>query len=150
MFSVNYLANVPEVIDLARATKSIRPGTFVVVGGHSASFVAGEMIDHADGAIDCVVKGEGEASSVRLVEAAAERDPTACSRSRVDHRRRERTAAGVRRDSNRSGRPGTSCAIAASTSSACSTRARRSSSAAAAPGIARSAAPGRSTAGATG
>ena len=77
VFSVNYLANVPEVIDLARATRSLRPGTFVAVGGHSASFVAGEMIEHSEGAIDCVVKGEGEASAARLVEAAAERDPMA-------------------------------------------------------------------------
>src|SRR5262249_39304082 len=47
------------------------------VGGHSASFVAGEMIDHSGGAIDCVVKGEGEASAVKLLEAAAARDPLA-------------------------------------------------------------------------
>src|SRR5689334_25117801 len=38
-FSLNYLANVPEVIDLAKLTKQLRPGTFVFVGGHSASFI---------------------------------------------------------------------------------------------------------------
>jgi hopanoid C-3 methylase HpnR len=74
-FSCNYLANVPEVIDLARGTRSLSPETFVFVGGHSASFVANELLAHADGAIDCVLKGEGETSVARLVEAAAARDP---------------------------------------------------------------------------
>lgn len=77
VFSVNYLANIPEVIDLARATQADRPETFIAVGGHSASFVADELINHAEGAIDCVVKGEGEASVAGLVEAAGERDPVA-------------------------------------------------------------------------
>jgi hopanoid C-3 methylase HpnR len=77
VFSVNYLANVPEVIDLATDTKAMRPGTFIAVGGHSASFVAGDLIEHAEGAIDCVVRGEGEGAAVRLVEAAAEADPVA-------------------------------------------------------------------------
>jgi hopanoid C-3 methylase HpnR len=77
VFSVNYLANVPEVIDLARATRSMDPHVFIAVGGHSASFVATEMIDHSEGVIDCVVRGEGEASAFRLVEAAAVRDPAA-------------------------------------------------------------------------
>jgi hypothetical protein len=36
-FSVNYLANVPEVVDLAKATKQRDPRCFVFVGGHSAS-----------------------------------------------------------------------------------------------------------------
>ena len=36
------------------------PRRFVFVGGHSASFVAAELLDHAEGAIDCVLKGEGE------------------------------------------------------------------------------------------
>ncbi len=79
--SNNYLANVPEVIDLARAARSICPDVFIFVGGHSASFVAGELLDHAEGAIDCVLKGEGETSVSRLLEAAASRDAPACSRS---------------------------------------------------------------------
>ena len=74
-FSCNYLANIPEVIDLAKATRSLRPEAFVFVGGHSASFVAGEMLDHADGAIDCILKGEGETTVARLVEAAGSREP---------------------------------------------------------------------------
>src|SRR6185437_13999192 len=72
--SCNYLANVPEIIDLARDTKRLAPGTFVVVGGHSASFIADEFLEHAQGDIDCVVRGEGEASIEAVLEAAAERD----------------------------------------------------------------------------
>src|SRR5262249_21321998 len=73
--SNNYLANVPEVIELARAAKAIRPGAFVLVGGHSASFVAEDVIGHAEGAIDCVLKGEGETSLPRMLEPAAGGDP---------------------------------------------------------------------------
>ena len=41
-FSCNYLANVPEIIDLAKATKARLPSCFLFVGGHSASFTAQE------------------------------------------------------------------------------------------------------------
>ncbi len=76
--SCNYLANLPEVVDLARETKRRLPGTAVVVGGHSASFVAEALLDHAEGAVDVVLKGEGEAGLPPLLEAlAAERDPAA-------------------------------------------------------------------------
>jgi hopanoid C-3 methylase len=72
-FSLNYLANVPEVIDLAKATKARRPDVFVFVGGHSASFVAAELLEHAAGAIDCAVRGEGEMIAPRVLEAVGER-----------------------------------------------------------------------------
>lgn len=72
-FGLNYLANVPEVIDLALATRRRRPGCFVFVGGHSASFVAAEILAHARGAIDCVVRGEGEAIVPHLLEALGDR-----------------------------------------------------------------------------
>jgi hopanoid C-3 methylase HpnR len=68
-FSVNYLANVPEVVDLAKDTKRRFPDSFVFVGGHSASFIAPEFLDHAGGAIDCVVRGEGEVIAPRLLDA---------------------------------------------------------------------------------
>jgi hopanoid C-3 methylase HpnR len=68
-FGCNYLANVPEIVDLAKATKVQYPDTFIVVGGHSASFVAPEFLRHAGGAIDCILKGEGEAAFPRLLEA---------------------------------------------------------------------------------
>ena len=70
-FSLNYLANVPEVLDLAKATRERRPGCFIFAGGHSASFTADELLRHGDGALDCVLRGEGEASIVLLLEAMA-------------------------------------------------------------------------------
>jgi len=76
-FSCNYLANIPELIDLARATRSMRPETFIFVGGHSASFVAGDLLEHAQGALDCVLKGEGEAATAQLLDAASSRQPLA-------------------------------------------------------------------------
>ena len=45
-FSCNYLANVPEIVDLAKATKARFPEIFVCVGGHSASFTASAIIEH--------------------------------------------------------------------------------------------------------
>jgi hopanoid C-3 methylase HpnR len=67
-FSLNYLANVPEVIDLAKATRARWPRAFVFVGGHSASFIAAELLEHAAGAIDAVVRGEGEVMAPRLLD----------------------------------------------------------------------------------
>jgi hopanoid C-3 methylase HpnR len=69
-FSLNYLANVPEVLDLVRTTREQFPDCFIFAGGHSASFTAAELLRHADGALDCVLRGEGEASIGRLLEAA--------------------------------------------------------------------------------
>jgi hopanoid C-3 methylase len=69
-FSLNYLANIPEVVDLAVATRKQYPDRFLFVGGHSASFTAREILMHARGAIDCVVRGEGEGITPLLLEAA--------------------------------------------------------------------------------
>jgi hopanoid C-3 methylase HpnR len=69
-FSCNYLANVPEIVDLAKETKASLPHCFICVGGHSASFTADAIVEHGEGAIDCVLKGEGEASIAQLIEAA--------------------------------------------------------------------------------
>src|SRR5579884_2758454 len=75
-FSCNYLANVPEIVDLAKATKARLGDVFVCVGGHSASFVAKALIEHGEGAIDCVVRGEGEAAMPAVVAALeANADP---------------------------------------------------------------------------
>ena len=68
-FGCNYLANVPEVVDLAKLTKKELPHAFVFVGGHSASFVAKDFLEHGNGAIDCVLKGEGEVATPKLLEA---------------------------------------------------------------------------------
>src|ERR1700686_3862225 len=62
LFSCNYLANVPEIVDLAKGAKAKLPRSTICVGGHSASFVADALIQHGEGAIDCVVRGEGEAA----------------------------------------------------------------------------------------
>ena len=74
-FGVNYLANIPEVIDLAKQTRRRLPEVLFVVGGHSASFTAAEILAHAEGAIDCVIRGEGEEIFPRVLEAG--RDPVA-------------------------------------------------------------------------
>jgi hopanoid C-3 methylase len=68
-FCCNYLPHVPEIVDLAKATKARFPHSFVCVGGHSASFTAASIIAHGEGAVDCVVKGEGEAAMPLLLAA---------------------------------------------------------------------------------
>ena len=70
-FSCNYFANVPEIVELAKLTKQLLPHCAVFVGGHSASFVAGALLAHAAGAIDCVLKGEGESAVASLLSAIA-------------------------------------------------------------------------------
>ena len=70
-FSLNYLANIPEVVDLAIETRRRLPECFIFAGGHSASFTAKEILEHAGGAIDCVVRGEGEEITPLLLEAGA-------------------------------------------------------------------------------
>jgi magnesium-protoporphyrin IX monomethyl ester (oxidative) cyclase len=68
MFGVNYLANVPEVVDLAKVAKRELPRCLVVLGGHSVSFVPDRLLDHGAGAIDVVARGEGEIVAPRLLE----------------------------------------------------------------------------------
>jgi hopanoid C-3 methylase HpnR len=70
-FSLNYLANIPEVVDLARLVRRELPEALVLAGGHSASFTAREILAHAQGGIDCVVKGEGEEITPAILEAWA-------------------------------------------------------------------------------
>ncbi|HWF79237.1 MAG TPA: hopanoid C-3 methylase HpnR [Streptosporangiaceae bacterium] len=72
-FSLNYLANVPEVVKLAKWVKTVLPGCLVFAGGHSVSFVADQVLGHAEGAIDVVLKGEGETSAPALLAAAPDR-----------------------------------------------------------------------------
>ncbi|MBM9506262.1 hopanoid C-3 methylase HpnR [Actinacidiphila acididurans] len=67
--SLNYLANIPEAIGLARAAKGAAPHCFVFFGGHSVSFVAEDVLEQAEGAVDAVVRGEGEPAVVPLLEA---------------------------------------------------------------------------------
>lgn len=72
-FSLNYLANVPEVVELAKWIKTVLPGCLVFAGGHSVSFVAQQVLNHAEGAIDVVLKGEGETGAPALLAAAPDR-----------------------------------------------------------------------------
>ena len=72
-FSLNYLANVPEVVNLAKWIKLALPGCVVFAGGHSVSFVAEQVLAHADGAIDVVLKGEGEVGTPALLAALPDR-----------------------------------------------------------------------------
>jgi hopanoid C-3 methylase len=71
-FSLNYLANIPEVIDLAKATQRRSPNCFLFAGGHSASFTAKEILRHAGGAISCVLRGEGEGVVSQLLDAVGD------------------------------------------------------------------------------
>jgi magnesium-protoporphyrin IX monomethyl ester (oxidative) cyclase len=67
-FSVNYLANVPEVIDLAKRARELVPKCFIFCGGHSISFITEEVLRHGDGAIDAIVQGEGELTVPKMLE----------------------------------------------------------------------------------
>jgi magnesium-protoporphyrin IX monomethyl ester (oxidative) cyclase len=67
-FSVNYLANVPEVIELAKQARDSLPDTFIFCGGHSISFITEEVLQHAGGAIDAIVQGEGEITVPKMLE----------------------------------------------------------------------------------
>ncbi len=58
--SLNYLANIPEAIDIAHRAKRAVPGCFVFFGGHSVSFIADHVLKQAGGAVDAVLRGEGE------------------------------------------------------------------------------------------
>jgi hopanoid C-3 methylase HpnR len=67
-FSLNYLANVPEVLELAAGARALLGECLIFAGGHSASFVAGELLEHNQ-ALDCVLRGEGEGATPELLEA---------------------------------------------------------------------------------
>src|SRR5947207_3463602 len=70
-FSCNYLANIPEIVDLSKAAKPRLRRTVICVGGHSASFAAEAILEHGEGAIDCVLRGEGEACTPPLLATIA-------------------------------------------------------------------------------
>ena len=146
--SLNYLANVPEVLDLCRQTRARQPECFVFAGGHSGSFIAAELLEHGAGALDCVVRGEGELITPKLLEAIGDKRLSTLP-GVVTAEGAGPTPTHARRPRPLSARARSHPPAATSTSSASSIRARRSSSRAAARGTARSAARGRSTGGAT-
>jgi len=69
-FGLNYLANIPEVLDLAREIKRRLPACFTFAGGHSISFIASHVLEQSDGALDAVVRGDGEVITPLLLAAA--------------------------------------------------------------------------------
>ncbi|GII63975.1 B12-binding domain-containing radical SAM protein [Sphaerisporangium krabiense] len=69
-FGLNYLPNVPEVLDLAKRVKSLLPRCFVFAGGHSVSFIAPHVLAQSEGALDAILRGEGEAAAPLLLAAA--------------------------------------------------------------------------------
>src|SRR5438046_9512909 len=58
-FSCNYLANIPEIIDLPTDAKARPPRTVICVGGHSASFVPKAILEQGQRATDCEWRGHG-------------------------------------------------------------------------------------------
>ncbi|WP_284581606.1 hopanoid C-3 methylase HpnR [Streptomyces sp. 2P-4] len=67
--SLNYLANIPEAIEIAHHAKAASPGCFVFLGGHSISFIAEHVLEQAEGAVDAIVRGEGEPAVEPLLTA---------------------------------------------------------------------------------
>lgn len=61
--------DVRLVVGPAKWIKVVLPDCIVFVGGHSVSFVAEQVLGHADGSIDVVLKGEGETGAPALLAA---------------------------------------------------------------------------------
>jgi hopanoid C-3 methylase HpnR len=70
-FGLNYLANVPEVLDLAKLIRRRLPRCFQFAGGHSVSFIAPHVLEQSQGGLDAVVRGDGELITPLLLEAVA-------------------------------------------------------------------------------
>ena len=146
VFSCNYLANVPEIIDLAKATRTLLPEALIMVGGHSASFTATEILQHGEGSIDAVLKGEGEPVIVAVSGGGPPGPREPASGARGSDSSRRGTATDLRAQSRYACcRPAICFGTAASTLSGCLILAPPLSSVAVALGTACSAAPGLST-----
>ena len=68
-YSGSYLANVPEILDLCHAVHYRNPSTVQIIGGHSVSFIAKDVLDLAEGTVTCILKGEGDATIGPLLDA---------------------------------------------------------------------------------
>jgi hopanoid C-3 methylase HpnR len=68
--SLNYLANIPEALEICAEVKRTVPGCFVFLGGHSVSFIAEDVLAQARGTVDAIIKGEGETAIGPLLSAA--------------------------------------------------------------------------------
>jgi len=60
------------VVDLAKSVKAFDKQCYIFVGGHSGSFIADDLLEHGNGAIDCVLRGEGEISTPLLLAAVSD------------------------------------------------------------------------------
>ncbi len=67
--SLNYLANVPEALEICAEVKRVAPGCFVFLGGHSVSFIAADVLAQGGGTVDAVIRGEGETAIGPLLAA---------------------------------------------------------------------------------
>src|SRR5512146_773486 len=67
--SLNYLANVPEALEITAQVKRSVPSCFVFLGGHSVSFIAEDVLMQAQGTVDAVIRGEGETAIGPLLAA---------------------------------------------------------------------------------
>ncbi|GFO55871.1 B12-binding domain-containing radical SAM protein [Geomonas sp. Red276] len=73
MFSC-YIWNTELTLKLVSDLKKLDPQLFVVLGGPEVSFGSFELMQH-NPAIDCIVRGEGEITCRRLLEALLDRQP---------------------------------------------------------------------------
>ncbi|BCG46070.1 Fe-S oxidoreductase [Citrifermentans bremense] len=63
-----YIWNTDLTLKLASDLKQLLPGTFIVLGGPEVSYGSFEIMGR-NGAVDCIVRGEGEESCRELLEA---------------------------------------------------------------------------------
>ena len=71
-FGVNYLANIPEVVDLAKETRRQAARTCCSSWADTAPRSRRRRSSRTPkGAIDCVIRGEGEEIAPRVLEAGA-------------------------------------------------------------------------------
>src|SRR5260221_10555307 len=66
-FSLNYLANVPEVVDLARDVKVALPGCTVFAGGHRLAVGVAQVLAPSGGRLYRVLQGDGETGAPPLL-----------------------------------------------------------------------------------
>jgi len=69
-FSLQFHQQLHDTLRAARAVKEENPSTYVVLGGMTASFFAGEILAQHP-AVDAVIRGEGELPLRKLVGAVA-------------------------------------------------------------------------------
>lgn len=65
-----YIWNVEQSLRIAADLKKLLPSTLIVLGGPEVSYDAEELL-RKNGAVDCVIRGEGEQTWVELVDMLA-------------------------------------------------------------------------------